>query len=260
MVVMKDPIILYKRQGETPLACMERYRATHPELAGVSMTYAGRLDPLAEGVLLVLAGETVHEKESYLKLDKEYVVKVLFGFATDTHDLLGMVVEMAGRGGISEPRPAPLTREALLPFLQTFVGPRLQKYPRFSSKTFLGKPLFAWARGAGIADADIPEREVIIHSIDLLDLEEISVPDMRGYIEKAIASVQGDFRQEAILRRWGEVLEVTSGTYTIATIRVVSSSGTYMRTLAHEIGQKLGLPALAFHIFRTKVGPYRAIY
>jgi len=56
------------------------------------MTYAGRLDPLAEGLLLVLTGEECKNKEKYLGLDKEYEVDVLFGFATDTYDILGKVL------------------------------------------------------------------------------------------------------------------------------------------------------------------------
>ena len=38
----------------------------------------------------MLAGEKVHEKEKYLALDKVYEFEVLFGFATDTYDMLGI--------------------------------------------------------------------------------------------------------------------------------------------------------------------------
>ena len=47
-------INLYKPAGWTPLAAMEALRAVTPALAGEPMVYAGRLDPMAEGVLLVL--------------------------------------------------------------------------------------------------------------------------------------------------------------------------------------------------------------
>ena len=57
------------------------------------MTYAGRLDPMASGVLLVLAGEETKNKDKYLGLDKEYDFEILFGFATDTYDILGKVIK-----------------------------------------------------------------------------------------------------------------------------------------------------------------------
>ncbi|MBP6881408.1 MAG: hypothetical protein KBC35_02175 [Candidatus Pacebacteria bacterium] len=44
--------------------------------------------------------------------------------------------------------------------------------------------------------------------------------------------------------------------YTIAHFRCVASSGTYMRSLAHLIGQKLSTCGLAWHIHRTKIGTY----
>ena len=53
------------------------------------MTYAGRLDPMASGLLIVLAGEETKNKEKYLNLDKEYLFEVLFGFKTVTYDFLG---------------------------------------------------------------------------------------------------------------------------------------------------------------------------
>ena len=43
---------LYKRAGEINLQCLQRFRYDNPEYIDRKMTYAGRLDPLAEGVLL----------------------------------------------------------------------------------------------------------------------------------------------------------------------------------------------------------------
>ena len=94
-IIAEMPIILQKKKGETPLECLERYRALHPELAKEKMTYAGRLDPMAEGELLILIGGECKEKEKYLGLDKEYEVDVLFGFKTDTGDVLGKVTEVS---------------------------------------------------------------------------------------------------------------------------------------------------------------------
>jgi tRNA pseudouridine55 synthase len=79
-----------KPAGMTPLEALESLRASRPELAGAPMTYAGRLDPLACGVLVVLTGEDVHSKEQFLGLDKQYEAEILFGFETDSYDILGI--------------------------------------------------------------------------------------------------------------------------------------------------------------------------
>jgi tRNA U55 pseudouridine synthase TruB len=41
-----------KNVGETPLELLERLRRERPELAQETLSYAGRLDPMAEGVML----------------------------------------------------------------------------------------------------------------------------------------------------------------------------------------------------------------
>ena len=83
---MKKILNLYKEVGETPLERLERFKKDNSEYANEKMTYAGRLDPMAEGVLIVLVGEECLNKEKYLGLDKEYEFEVLFGFRTDTYE------------------------------------------------------------------------------------------------------------------------------------------------------------------------------
>ncbi|MBP6060753.1 MAG: hypothetical protein KA515_01980, partial [Candidatus Pacebacteria bacterium] len=89
---IKKIVVVDKREGETPLSALERFRAKNKGYKDLPITYAGRLDPMASGVLVLLAGEKTKEKDKYLFLDKEYEFEVLFGFATDTYDILGKVI------------------------------------------------------------------------------------------------------------------------------------------------------------------------
>ena len=75
---------LYKNLGETPRERLERLRLQKPHYAHEVLSYAGRLDPMAEGVMLCLVGSANHRREEYLNKGKEYILDVLFGFATDT--------------------------------------------------------------------------------------------------------------------------------------------------------------------------------
>lgn len=43
-------------------------------------------------------------------------------------------------------------------------------------------------------------------------------------------------------------------------IRVICSSGTYMRQLAVDIGKKLGLPSVAWELKRTRIGKYTLFF
>ena len=88
---MNDKVInVYKKCGETPLDCINKLKNDDSNLRFLPMTYAGRLDPLAEGVLFILIGDECHKKDEYLSLGKVYEVDILFGFATDTYDVMGV--------------------------------------------------------------------------------------------------------------------------------------------------------------------------
>jgi tRNA U55 pseudouridine synthase TruB len=50
-------IVLNKKEGETPLEALSLFRSTHKSFKDVPMTYAGRLDPMASGLLVILIGE-----------------------------------------------------------------------------------------------------------------------------------------------------------------------------------------------------------
>ena len=93
MTQIQSKILLYKKIGETPLECLNRFKVENSEYESLPMTYAGRLDPMAEGLLLVLVGEECKKKEDYLYLSKEYEIEVLFGFETDTADVLGKIIK-----------------------------------------------------------------------------------------------------------------------------------------------------------------------
>ena len=134
------------------------------------MTYAGRLDPMASGLLLVLAGEETKNKEKYLALDKEYEFEVLFGFATDTYDILGKISSSARQGLAEELTQAKLEKE-IKQNLKYFTGKFIQKYPIYSSKTVKGKQLFEYARGG--ADVELPGREVFVKKLQFLKLRKI---------------------------------------------------------------------------------------
>ncbi len=247
---MKESVLnLYKRLGETPRERLERLRREKPRYENEVLSYAGRLDPMAEGVLLALVGPENKKRDGYLDFSKEYVVDVLFGFSTDTYDVLGKVKD--------EGDASTIRKKAVEEGLNAFRGKMSQEYPPFSSKTVEGKPLFSWARSLAFDTLVLPQKEVTVYSIELQGMYKLKESALLSYIEDGIAKVNGDFRQEEILRIWRRTLAHAGvREFPCATVKISCSSGTYVRSIANRLGENLNIPALALHILRTKVGEY----
>lgn len=245
---MEKVLNLYKPVGVTPLELIEAFKEKNKEYALVKMGYAGRLDPLAEGVLLVLVGDENKKKEKYEKLPKEYVTEVLFGVTTDTYDSMGIIENIV----LNE-----ITLEKVLLELSQFEGQYLQSYPPYSSKTVNGKPLYYWSRKNKLDEIKIPTQQVTIYSIKHIAFKKMRTEQIVGKIVKNIALVHGDFRQKEIIKNWEEINSLHKNNFwPVVTLRIQCSSGTYIRTLAHQLGNSMKTGAIAVSIKRTCVGDY----
>ena len=244
-------IIANKEIGETPLECLERTRLEKGIAADVPMTYAGRLDPLASGKLLILVGDECKDKEKYLGLDKEYEIEVLFGMKTDTGDALGLIEKI-------DASAPDLYKGSSCTTCTKFCGKFTQEYPAYSSKTVDGHQLHDLARRGELPD-EMPTKEVEIYSIEEIGKGEqqvfISGLELGRCAIKNMSKVNGDFRQKEIIASWKKFEEeYAADLFPVIKLRVKCSSGTYMRSLAERIGREAGTVAFAFSIKRTKVG------
>lgn len=253
-------VLIYKNEGETPLECLQRFRLEKPEYQQAILSYAGRLDPMAEGLLLVLVNEANKEREKYLGLDKEYEIEILLGVSTDTGDVLGKIKPPTR--GLVTPLSGGIFASAFSPdkgvggFFSSFLGKQTAPYPSYSSKPIKGKPLFEWAREGRLDEIEIPQKEFEIYSIEenkLIYL--ISKNDLLKTVKERMEKVKGDFRQEEIIKSWNDQLVNNSvENFFIFSLKVCCSSGAYMRTLAENMALKLGTTGIAWKIKRTKIG------
>jgi len=235
---------------------ISRFREQFPEFRDEKLSYIGRLDPMAEGVFLVLIGEENKNREQYLGLDKEYEAEILFGAITDSLDILG-VVENHPLSGSSAKWGFNLAEEPLSGVEQTissFVGDFEFEYPAYSSKTVAGKPLWLWAREGRINEIEIPKRKSTIYNIEILDFYEREKDKLHKRIFDDLSFVSGDFRQEEIKKSWQDFFgNSDKEVFQILKIKVKCGTGTYIRSLAKEIGKKLNMPTMALSIKRTKI-------
>jgi len=219
------------------------------------MTYAGRLDPMAEGELLVLVGEECKNKTRYLNLEKEYEVDILFGFETDSYDILGLsTTRLDLEVGLPSVYDVARHSDKVKRFLKNSKGKQTQKYPPFSSKTVSGKQLFELAKAGNLDGSTLPEKEIEIYDAQLGKTYWLSGRDLKADIFKRILLVRGDFRQDKILEQWNKLLAKRGEEqFLVSKIKVRCSGGTYMRSVAQNLGKFLDIPALAFKITRTKI-------
>ncbi len=254
---MKRYIVLDKKVGETPLAAIQAWKAANPAYAGVPASYAGRLDPMASGKLLILLGEECKKQKKYLGLDKEYEIEVLLDVGSDTGDALGLIE--------STKKDTRFTTAFIKKILAGEVGTHERAYPAFSSKTVNGKPLFLHTLEGTLSSIRIPKHEERIYRVELIGDARIEQEALLERVEDFLKLVPmtdepskllgADFRIAAVRESWSKAFaEVGERTFSIITLRVVCGSGTYMRTLAPRIGDALGTKALALSIRRTKIG------
>ncbi len=241
---------VYKPVGETPLDTLNRLRIEQPRYREATLGYAGRLDPMASGVLLVLVNEANTNRKELERLDKEYEFSWIPGITTDTYDLMGLVTRI-------QPVQSPLEPQQMREQLKRYRGSFDQPYPPYSAARVNGKPLYYWARAGKIDAVPRPSKTVTISSIKLDGITELSGEELLNKCTTQIEQVRGDFRQKEIIQRWEEELKpYPAHRWREYHGTCVCSSGTYIRSLVDSIGADLGTGAVTSAITRTRVGSY----
>jgi tRNA pseudouridine55 synthase len=243
---MNEKVIVdYKRVGISPLDLIKEIKEKNPHLQKERMAYAGRLDPLAEGVVLIIVGKELKNFDSYLNLSKEYRAKILFGFSSDSYDILGIAK-----------KEKEIREEEVEKVFDNFVGKFTFDLPPFSSYKIKGKPLFWWALQKRIHEIELPAKEVTIFSLEILKKEWVDEEILKKEIVSKLKKIKGNFRQEEIIERWKDILDDKKEKYLTFDLRISCSSGCYVRSIAKEAGDRLQSGAVVMDLRRTRVGDY----
>jgi tRNA pseudouridine(55) synthase len=256
-------IEFYKQRGETPLQALDRLRIDQPELTEEILSYAGRLDPMAEGILPILVGREENVlRQEFLHKDKEYRAQFMLGISTDTGDVLGVIQKTNFKH---------IDTECIKKACEDLIQITKQTYPWYSSKPVNGISLFEHARNGNL-HIERPTKEMKIYSVDTIECKKINSKELIEEIILDIKKVKGDFRQEEIVKGWNKVChpELVSGSRNSlrkipkqvrddTSVQLISctlkvSSGTYIRGLCEVLEEKLGVPALLYKLIRTKIG------
>jgi len=181
--------------------------------------HAGTLDPLAGGVLVVLTGDDTKKQAKFMEMEKEYVAEIVFGAKSPTYDL-EMLPTLVTTPDSTE------TFEKIKEILPLFTGEIEQIIPPYSAKKVEGKPMYKLAR-QGLEMAE-QRKTITISSIDVMEQKSCELNTDKGV---------------AVLP--------------CVTLRIKCSSGTFVRSLAHELGEKLKTGGILVSLVRSAVGEYK---
>ncbi|OGC58651.1 tRNA pseudouridine(55) synthase TruB [candidate division WWE3 bacterium RIFOXYD2_FULL_43_10] len=181
--------------------------------------HAGTLDPLAGGVLVVLTGDDTKKQAKFMEMEKEYVAEIVFGAKSPTYDLEVLPTL------VTTPDSAE-TFEKIKEILPLFTGEIEQIIPPYSAKKVEGKPMYKLAR-QGLEMVE-QRKTVTISSIDVMEQKSCELNTDKGV---------------AVLP--------------CVTLRIKCSSGTFVRSLAHELGEKLKTGGILVSLVRSAVGEYK---
>src|SRR5690348_13586600 len=132
---MNGVMVIDKPAGLTSHDVVNRLRRI---LGQRAVGHLGTLDPLATGVLPLVAGSWTRLAQFYAKSEKSYSGVIRFGFATDTYDVDG---EPSG-----PPNEVKVTLEDMRNCCEQFRGAIEQTPPPFSAKKIQGVPAYKLAR------------------------------------------------------------------------------------------------------------------
>jgi tRNA pseudouridine55 synthase len=228
---MDGILIIDKPEGLTSHDVVARVRRA---LRTKRVGHTGTLDPFATGVMVILIGKATRLAQFLDKDKKEYIADVQFGFETDTGDRTGL--RILDRGLRSEEIAERLEFVTWNEVFAKFRGEILQTPPMYSAKKIEGKKLYELAR-QGI-EVEREPIKVVIHELELLPQQ--NSPPYKGGVSAASAD--------------GVVL--SKDVNPAIRIRVVCSAGTYIRTLAEDIGREVGLGAHVTNLRRTAAGRF----
>nr|WP_321514530.1 tRNA pseudouridine(55) synthase TruB [uncultured Pseudodesulfovibrio sp.] len=195
-------LILNKPSGPTSAGCLNDIKH---QLKQYKIGHAGTLDPLAQGLLLVLLGHGTKLAPYLSGGTKTYSGTFKLGITTDTLDIQGEVVKEA---------PVDITAEEVKREILYWKELTEQEVPAYSAAKHEGKPLYALAREG--KETPVKIKPIVISHVEALDVQ---MPE--------------------------------------ASFRVSCSAGTYIRSLVHSLGTRVGCGATLTSLVRESSEPFR---
>ena len=218
----------------------------------------GKLDPMAEGELLLLYNENCKNMNKYLSHNKTYQFTVLWGFKTSSDDTLGII------NNTKLITDTNIDYNYIESELQDFIGTYNQQFHKYSAKPVHNNcgekhSLWNWTNLNRLDEIVIPSKTVNVDYIKQLKTEKKNFNQLKqniiSILEK-IDTTNNTFCKNNAIYNWNtfnyEDLYNTSDVY-ITTFEAHVSTGYYIRQFISDFGEKTGLLGTALNINRIKI-------
>ena len=196
-------ILLNKSKGMTSFSAINKLKWL---LNAKKVGHAGTLDPIAEGLLVVMLNNATKFSNNLMKKDKEYYVEMELGYETDSYDTDGVITKKYENNFSFE-------MKRIKEVVESFLGEIEQIPPMYSAIKINGKKLYELARKG--LEIEREARKIKINYINDIKYKNNKISFFVGV-----------------------------------------SSGTYIRSLVRDIGEKLGVYATMTKLIRTKINNY----
>ncbi len=182
--------------------------------------HAGTLDPLATGLLIICSGKKTKTIDGYQGMEKEYIVKFYLGAETKTYDSEFDPENFADTNNLDK-------KTIQRTIDENFIGKIQQTPPVYSAIKVNGVRAYKKARSG--QEVKLKSREVEIKQFKITGFQ----PDQVVHLKN------GD-----------------SANLSLVSATINCSKGTYIRSLVHDLGQKLHVGGYIKDLRRTKIGEY----
>ncbi len=164
---MYDGIVnIYKEQGFTSHDVVAKLRGIYGQK---KVGHTGTLDPMAEGVLIVVLGKATKLADIIISHNKKYIATMRLGYSTTTDDITGEEINSVSHQEVSDRMGAAGFEEEVKACFEGFIGKSMQIPPKYSAIKVNGKKLYEYAR-AGI-EVEIEPRPIEIYAIKLVGID-----------------------------------------------------------------------------------------
>ena len=164
-------ILVYKGKGNTSRDVVEKISKKYETKAG----HIGTLDPMAEGLLPILIGNTCKLSKYLMEHDKTYLVEMKFGYSTETLDIEGNIIEediVFRKNNIVDGE----FFDKIIVAMKKELGTKKQIPPIYSAKKLNGRKLYEIARKDKEKEIDMAKekaKEITIYNMYDISLKEL---------------------------------------------------------------------------------------
>ena len=253
-----DRIILVdKPAGISSFGVVARVRRQLRDEFGrkIKVGHTGTLDPFATGLLILLSGKNTKKSAEFLKLDKTYEATLKLGFTSTTGDPEGAITPYQTPVDNSSTSEHESSLDNTTPVTNSNPDNNITPISNSSTKSTLTNSVSA---SIPVPIPSLAEIEAVLQQFTGKQLQTVpkfsavKINGRRAYqLARQGANFETPTREITVYN-----LETLNYDYPELKIRCRVSSGTYIRTLAEDIGQKLDTGAYLTALRRTEVGPY----